>query len=247
MSRKVVLLVTALVLCTLAGAAGYWAAHVLPRAESQASNSAGLMVEGPSDVVIDRADRVTPLEYVFKLHNPTTESIVVKDVRCGCTCMASELPSRNIPPGSTVPLKVVVRGFPGFKATYRERIVVEANSGSLELSIGGKLPLPEHSVYRPDVLYMDVNKGDSRVEREVALRVPKQYCAALSEQQIKWTGSQAVSIRLVEDAPSEMYREFRLLVQVAADQAHTASGEIELDSGCGPVRVSVRPATRSSP
>jgi hypothetical protein len=108
--------------------------------------------------------------------------------------MASDLESQEIAPGATVSLKITIRAFDAYAAAYRQSIQVIANTGQIDLSIGGKLPAPEKVVFRPTVLYMDPTSGIPTVEREVVIRVPKQCSTNISSQDVNWDGDQRVKI-----------------------------------------------------
>jgi Protein of unknown function (DUF1573) len=234
-------------ICLLASAIAFLAGRKLPPPEyfvAAVSTPSGLTVLGDRDVVADRTDRTTPLEHVFELHNPTSRPIHVKEVRCGCACMASHLEAQEFPPGTTLRLTVTVRTFDAYRSKYREAIVVKTDAGELELWICGRLPLPDRVIFRPVVFHLEPVPDSSVVVRTAFFRVPKQCCRDLAAEQVEWNGSRQASIGLAEQAPTELYREFTLTFSVPDGLAHSVTGKLSLETGCRAVQIEVNPLPR---
>ena len=242
-------------ICCIAAGLSRTAALLAVRSRAEFSTSvAGLEVRGGKDVTVDRADRVTPLEHVFELHNPTKQVIRVLDVCCGCACMASELETKELQPGGSVPLRVSIRTFDAYRARYRETIRVVTDTEELVLSIAGNLPLPETVMYRPKMLYLNgfgsdenIDNGlgsDENIERTVVIRIPKHRCHELTTDQICWMGEPQLGFRLVEQESSELYRDFILTVTVPKRAAQSVSGTITLDTGSGIAEIQVHTSSR---
>jgi hypothetical protein len=208
---------------------------------ASAKTPSGLTVAGDREVVVDRTDRTTPLVHVFQLHNPTSRPIQIKEVRCGCACMASKLDALDIPSDGTQLLTITIRAFDAYRSNYRENIVVKTSAGDLELWISGHLPLPDRVLFRPSIIQFDSLSDASAIERSIFIRVPKTCCGELSANSIEWCGSARPAMRLDEQAPSELYREFTLTISLPAHTAESATGRLLLNTGCGVVQVEVKP------
>ncbi len=239
------ILLVAFVASVLAAICGTLAARYVSNSDGT-TTSTGLVVAGDVNAQINPPNRSSPIDHVFQLTNPTSQSIVIKDVQTSCSCVTTKLQNYEIPPGGSVQLAVHMQFPDAYKPTFREPVQVITDAGDIELSILGRLPLPDSVRYRPTDLYLDPVPGSRVVEREVFLRIPKQCARQLSTSDLIWSGGAGVDFTLSELKASELYNEYSIRLVVSAERAKTVEGEIKLDSGCGSVSIKVHRAARST-
>ena len=225
-------------------AAGYFTSAYLRSSSSTEPAPTNLVALDGPEVRIDKWDRVKPLRYDFRLHNPTPDPIQILEVRSSCACTTGELDRRVIQPGETVALTAVIRSFDAFAPSYRQSFTVLTDRGELVLRLFGDLPRPSEPLYRPRVLYLDPLPGVTVVERTVHIRIPRDCYTQLRTEDVRRSGAEKVEFRLTEEPPTEMFREFTLSVKIAAEDSGDADGVLEMETGCGLVSVVVKSPRR---
>jgi len=154
--------------------------------------------------------------------------------------MASKLDAPDVLPGQSVPLTIHINTFDAYKPSYWEMVRVVTDAGDLVLTIRGSLPLPQSVLFRPQVVYLESIPDLAVVERLIMVRVPKHLCREFSASDIHLTGCTAVKAELIEEARSELFREFTIRLTVPADRLDMAVGSLQLDTGGGLVEVRIR-------
>lgn len=200
----------------------------------------GLVILGDSEVQINAENRTKPLHHVFMIRNASTVPVRVHGIHCGCTCMATKFRSDGIAPGQTVPFEVTITRLDAYKLSYHEKVELISDSGSLNFGIYGSLPRPETVLFRPRVVYMDVSPGIDTVEREVIIRIPRQFTRQFATSDLRIWNAPQLKAELITDSPTEAYFEFRIALSQAAQTCSGQNGRLVLDTDCGVVDVEIQ-------
>jgi len=206
----------------------------------QLGTNNNLRVHGPSAVTVNHNDRRRPLRHVFELKNPSGSVIHIRSVNASCACLTTKLTSVDLPPGSSIPLEVEIFSFDEYRPTFQETVQVLTDRNVLSLTISGTLPVPNAPLYRPRTVFMEPLPMLAVTEREVLLRVPKQLGRALSDGDLRVRGCPGLTATIVEDPPSELFREFRINLAAPSAGCRQLDGDVSLDTGAGEICIKVQ-------
>ena len=241
-NRKVRRILCAAVLCAWAYPSwvlSKWASDYLH--EGAGRPQPGLVPVGGPVAEIRHGSRYEPLEWEFRLHNPTPEPITIRKVEAGCSCLVVSSDSGTVGPGETFPLRLKIKSFPMEQAESRQKVWVQTSAGKpLPLEVRVHLPLPEKAVFRPQVVYLDPLPGEERVARTVGVRVPKQCARPLAAAAVRKVHCPEVDVELTAQPPSDMYFEYQLKVSIDSTRKVAPDARLRLDTGCNPLEIGLR-------
>lgn len=233
-----------ILLITLPASGGAWYAATLagPHLFSPGDHppGSGLVAEGGPVAEVEHNARTGSVEHVFRLTNRGAVPLEVERIGTGCACTAAEAVAGPIHPNESRDLRVRVTAFPVDEAVTTQEITVVLAGGQppLNLKFKVRLPLPERTLFRPDVVYLMPQAGEARVTRTVGVRVPKHRGVMLTTQDVVKVGCEGLEVSLAELSPTDMFREYRLTVTGPAAPAHVGA-KLRISTGCDVIEIPV--------
>src|SRR5262245_44695448 len=87
---------------------------VRARPDAQADEGRTLVVLGPANVRVEHGDRSRPCERVFRIFNPTSRPIVIRQVTTSCSCTVATRIEGTLGAGQASDLRLQVNRFDVF-------------------------------------------------------------------------------------------------------------------------------------
>jgi hypothetical protein len=197
----------------------------------------GVTVVGPSEIVTNEVDPTSSLRHTFLLKNAASYPLTIRSVAAGCACLTTRLATYELQAGATVPLDVEVFSFDKHRSSYHQVIEILTDHNQLDLHLRGTLALPVTPLFRPHTVFMEAVSGTQAITRDVHVRVPRHLCRDLSVHDLKIEGCDELTAELLEEAPSELYRDFRITLTAPRCVRVKDGGHLAIDTGSGKVVV----------
>ena len=221
-------LACALVVCVAGGAAFF-----LLRALANPTSASGLSVVGAAHRVV-RWNSREPLTVEFTLHNSTADSIEIKKVHTGCSCVTSNLDGKIVPPGESAVLQMTVDAFDAYKSDFHQDALVETQRGSLSVSVSGTLPRSSKVLFRPQVLVIG---READLQRTITLRIPRHCSGPLTAADVQLIGFDNGGCELRPRPDTANYREYVVTLRI---ESAAGQGLLRIVTACEQIEIPIR-------